>query len=279
MENNKVIEIYIQNMKVEQLSDATIDNYTRLVEEMRSIVGKDYMEIKYMDLKLTWMSELSNRNNSNRTINIKIAAVKKLYEMLFDFELLEKNPAEKIKALEDDSQYQRNVWSKEEILKLIDTAKNLRDKALVALLLNTGLRISEVTEMTLEQYQQEVIHVTCKGGVKRDIYLSENTRHIVDEYIAKGRKNSGIDNLLVGNQGKPLRSDNCSATLKKLSAKAGINKNICNHNIRATFATEVIKQHGLSAACSILKHSSPKVTQIYWNQDESETKDIMKNFI
>ncbi|MGL5690066.1 MAG: tyrosine-type recombinase/integrase, partial [Bacteroidales bacterium] len=226
-------------------------------------------------LKTTYMFAIKDLASSSRAR--KIVAVKGFFKTMHDFELINTNPAEKLEAPSIERNIDKEHWTKEEVLTLVNTAKNKRDKAITMFLLYTGLRISEALEVTLEQYQQDKFVCVCKGGVKREIYVSKECRTIVDEYINTNRK-EGCGHLFVSNMGNQMSRQNVDTMLKKLAKKAGFDKPISPHEMRHAFASEIGFKYGVEVLREVIGHSSIQTSQLYMHMDKNKIKDVMVQF-
>lgn len=281
MDNNKIIDILAKNLEVENASTHTIKSYISTIEELSIILNKDIISINVVDLKLVWIPALQEKGNSNRTINQKISAIKKLYSILCDMDILKENPLQKIKLLKNNSNYSRNIWTKEEIEIVIDKAKNIRDKAIISFMFNTGCRIEEALTVKLEDFLNNNIILKTKGNKRREIVLNQKTKDIIIEYINTKRKDSidGIQWLFVSNTCKKMNKDNVNNSIKKAIKQAGFeDREITSHNIRSMWITEVIEKYGVAVASKAVGHSNINTTMIYYNENVRKSKEIMLEF-
>ncbi|MGL4453115.1 MAG: tyrosine-type recombinase/integrase [Sarcina sp.] len=281
-----LVEVFKETLSVEEASSLTVDKYVAVVNEMLEIVGKEALEISVMDLKLVWLKKLKE-SNANRTVNNKIAGIRKFFKMMKDYDIIESNPADKIELLKNDSEYQREIWTVEEIKEVISGCKDLRTKAVMEMLIHSGLRIDECISITMDEYQSgkftqdgvEYVYMNLitKGNKKRDIYIKLENLYNVEKYIQEKRKECIEEEnwLFVSNSKKKMKADNVNNSMKKAVKECGIDKEISAHLLRSAYTTNIIENHGLESACSIMNHSSINITAIYWNRNDNLNKDIM----
>mgnify|MGYP002681161664 CR=1 FL=1 len=237
MEN---MELFLKNLQGEGKSKNTIVNYQKDVRDMLSFVNKNEAAITVEDLVI-WKASLDTYAKNLK--NVKVKNKEKPYIPM------------------------------EEAVDLIKYGKNARDKAIVAMYLSTGLRVSELIRITLEQYENDDIYIETKGGTFRRVYLNQSCREYVDKYL-ETRKN-GAENLFVSNQGTPMRPECINRTLKNIAKRAGITKNISNHSLRYTFVSDVCDNYGIRVAQETIGHKSIKTTERYSKVKEEKIKDVM----
>ena len=167
-----------------------------------------------------------------------------------------------------------------EIRKMLDVAGCKRNKAIIMTLATTGMRISELGSITLEQYNSRVddaIVITGKGNKQRVIQFAPETIGMIDDYIKWGRKD-GCDRLFTSNLGNPIDPQCTSDMLKRTAKRAGIENwhDISNHYMRAAFAT--IKSEAgvpIEVIKDMLGHSDISITSTYIKRTEQRAKASM----
>jgi len=167
----------------------------------------------------------------------------------------------------------------------------LRDRAILSLMLNCGLRVSEVanlkpSDVNLTEGKLRVIN--GKGGVDRELYLSDFIVYLLREW--KERKPKGTEHFFTTlkerkegqftcRPGKKLSVRNIQFMVKKYAKKAGIEKQISPHTLRHSFATEYYRQtKDLETLRMVLGHSSIMTTQIYVTLANIDVENGMKSF-
>lgn len=248
-------------------SEHTKVAYENDLKQFFDFTGKNETEITYADI---YDYKVSMSEYSSATTARKLTAIKSYFNFLSDMEFISTNPSAKIK-IPKVKNHEKEYIPMDEAKKLLDVAKSPRDKAIIALYLSTGMRVNELVNLTVEQYEKDEIVFVAKGDKERKVYLNDKCRGYIDEYL-KVRKDSGIDNLFVSNYGTPMRHDLIAKMLKKNAKKAGISEDITNHSLRHSYVSCICDNYGINVAKDVIGHSSTRITEKYAHN----TKDTIK---
>lgn len=251
-------------------SEHTKVAYENDLKQFFDFTGKDETEITYADI---YDYKVSMSEYSSATIARKLTAIKSYFNFLSDMEFISTNPSVKIK-IPKVKNHEKEYIPMDEAKKLLDVAKSPRDKAIIALYLSTGMRVNELVNLTVEQYEKDEIVFIAKGDKERKVYLNDKCRGYIDEYL-KVRKDSGIDNLFVSNYGTPMRHDLIAKMLKKNAKKAGLSEDITNHSLRHSFISAVALENGVAVAREVVGHVNLSTTQRYVHNTEETIKKAM----
>lgn len=266
---------YISYLEAMHKSENTIKSYNTHINEMLNIIGKSENEIKYVDL-LEWMKKISN--NSPATINLKISAVKNYFKYLKKIEKIESNPAAELEKVKDNPKEKQYV-SAEDMKSIIQNMYTAEGKAIVALMASTGLRYTEMANITLDEYINALatdrsIVIVGKGNKERKIFINDSARFYIDQYLSKNYKNKkNTDKLFVSADESALRKSLIRAATK---ANLPYAKSISPHWIRMFFATNSL-EHGVDLATirDALGHSNITVTSRYVKSCDNKIKNVM----
>jgi len=164
--------------------------------------------------------------------------------------------------------------TEEDVLALLDapdtaSAIELRDRAMLEVLYATGLRVTELVQLTLSQLsmQQELVRVVGKGNKERLVPLGEEALNWLQEYLQQGRPNihaQGGEWVFITNRGGPLSRQAFWYRIKTYAQRADIRTHLSPHTLRHAFATHLLN-HGadLRVLQMLLGHSDLSTTQIY----------------
>jgi len=168
----------------------------------------------------------------------------------------------------------------------IKTQVGLRDKAILQLLFSTGLRVSELCNLSIDDVDltRDEFSVRGKGDKIRVVFLSDEAKESVTHYL-KGRKDMD-DALFVqygkkANAAKDLRLSPRAVQrlLKRCAAKAGITRKVTPHVIRHSFATDLLSNGAdLRSVQALLGHAHIGTTQIYTHVTDKHLRDVHKKF-
>ncbi len=155
-----------------------------------------------------------------------------------------------------------------------------RDAAILELMYATGIRVSELVDLTLEQYYEDemFIRVIGKGNKERLIPFGNYAKNAVNEYLQERKLKNKVNNsfLFLSNQNKKISRQSIWKMIKKYAKMAGINQEITPHTIRHTFATHLLNNGvDLRVIQELLGHSDISTTQIYVH---IAYKDVIKQY-
>lgn len=161
------------------------------------------------------------------------------------------------------------------------TALGLRDRTMLEVLYATGLRVSELVTLRVDQcnLRQGVIRVTGKGSKERLVPLGEDALEWLERYLAEARPElvRGNDNagLFLSRQARPMTRQTFWHLIKRYSREAGITKPLSPHTLRHAFATHLLN-HGadLRVVQLLLGHSDLSTTQIYTHVARERLKQL-----
>ena len=266
---------YIAYLKAIQKSDNTIKSYSTHINEMLNIIRKPENEIKYVDL-LEWMKAISS--NSPATINLKISAVKNYFKYLKKIEKIESNPALELEKVRNNPKEKQYV-SSQDMKSIIKNMYTAEGKAIVALMASTGLRYTEMANITLEEYKKALatdrsIVIVGKGNKERKIFVNDTAKFYIDNYLSKNYKNKkGTNKLFVTADESCLRRSLIRAANK---ANLPYANSISPHWIRMFFATNSL-EHGVDLATirDALGHSNIAVTSRYVKSCDNKVRNVM----
>ena len=290
MTRKELINTYVEVMKAEDKSEGTINEYLKHINEYFCFLDNNNIDYKKANSKDIKLFRNENPNLSTSTKNLKICAVNSFYTFLVDdMEILENNPCNNIKSLKIKDREEKIPLTKIQIHWLINSCKNYRDKAIITMLANTGLRISELINITMEDYKYAKLHdgelsIIGKGNKLRIVYINNKIIEIVDKYLTI-RKNSDYNNLFISNGCVPMDRSCISRTLKTIAKRSGhftddeISR-IHNHVLRHSYTTEAIESNiPLEVVSKTLGHSSTNTTyNIYMHMNKDRIKENMKKF-
>lgn len=177
-----------------------------------------------------------------------------------------------------------NVLSIEEVFQLLNfnlkDAFDYRNKAMLELMYATGLRVSELVDLEINNLNLEEGYVRCfgKGNKERIVPIGDVAIKYLKIYINNYRdilkKKYLCDKLFLNNHGKAMTRQGFFKIIKKISTEVGIDKNITPHMLRHSFATHLLQNGAdLRSIQIMLGHSNLSTTQIYTNINNEILKE------
>lgn len=224
------------------------------------------------DAVMSYIYQLQVNNSSPATISRRLAAIKAYYRFAFNEGVLTKDPVQDLESPKPAQRLPR-ILNVEEVDLLLSQPRisqpaGLRDKAMLELLYATGLRVSELVSLDLNNLNLENNFIRCygKGSKERIVPIGEIAVHFVKEYLQRGRgklEKSGTSPALFLNQrGQRLTRQGFWKIIKKYAAQARIDTVITPHTLRHSFATHLLENGAdIRSVQEMLGHSDISTTQ------------------
>ncbi|WP_455538159.1 tyrosine-type recombinase/integrase [Terrisporobacter sp.] len=285
----EILQQYIEYIRCKKkLSENTICSYYTDIKKYLDYL-KSYNikleEVAEYDI-INFLVNLEKQNNSVATVSRVISSVKSFHDYLFLNHISETNPANNIKKPKIKRE-NIEILTEEEIealLKFPDltSPKKIRDKAIFETLYGTGIRVSELVELNLQDVDLQIDYLYCNTGKnQRVIPLGEITKIYLEKYIKEGRVHLAKKDeqaLFVNAQGQRFTRQGLWKVIKKYANIANINKNINPSILRHSFAIHLLKGGANAAVVSkILGNSNLSSLQLYLNQMDSNVRKEFKD--
>lgn len=263
---------YIENKR--KLSSNTVSSYRMDLKKY-----KDYLDENNIDVRevvetdiLNYLVDLEKNNVSVSTIARMTSSIKSFHDYLFFSKICETDPAKNIKKPKIKKE-SVEILTEEEIESLLnfeslDSDKLKRDKAIFEVLYGTGMKVSELIELNVDDVDFEVESVMCSSSKnKRVIPLIDVTKEYLEMYVNEARENIAADGenaLFVSSLGHRFTRQGLWKIIKKYSKKANIDKNINPTMLRHSFAIHMInKGANIASVNKILGNTNLASIQSY----------------
>lgn len=211
---------------------------------------------------------------SARTTARRLASIRRFYRSLLREGLIQADPAAELKAPRMPGTLPHSL-SERDVLALLespdtDTSRGLRDRAMLELLYATGLRVSELVNLRLDQLNLRLgaVRVVGKGGKERLVPIGEDARDWLERYLGEVRadlvRGRRLDTVFPTPRRASMTRQAFWVLIRRYAAIAGISPDISPHQLRHAFATHLLA-HGadLRAVQMLLGHQNLTTTQIY----------------
>lgn len=285
--NNKdILEKYqIYLLTVKQKEEKTtvasyIEDIYKYLEYMENNKIKTALDIEYQNIT-NYLKYLDNNNYETSSIIRKIVSIK-----LFHKYLSEEYKIKDISSKIINPRLRRklpNILTIEEVDNLLDIKLNTpfdyRNKAMLELMYSSGLRVSELVDLKLNNIDLDNGYVRCLGKGKKERIIPigeiaiEYLKKYINEYRNSMKKGYYTENVFLNNHGKNITRQGFFLIIKNIAKEKNINKNITPHMLRHSFATHLLNNGAnLRTIQEMLGHSSITTTQIYTNV----SNDIIK---
>lgn len=233
-----------------------------------------------------YMTQLKEKGLAAATIARKLAAIKAFYRFMTAEGYMDANPAEVVEAGTKGIKLPR-VLSEDEVVRLLNqpditTAEGFRDRTMLEVLYATGMRVSELINLTLERVDLNMKYIIAfgKGSKERIVPLGSVAAEFLKQYLEKVRpklthagRNTNIVFLAFG--GHELTRQRFWQIIRAYGRKANINKALTPHILRHSFATHLLDNGAdLRSVQELLGHSDISTTQIYTHLTNKRLRDI-----
>jgi len=279
----KQIKLFLEFLENDKkLSANTLQSYRRDIIQFQEYLDDErlmYSKLDQQEIK-EYIEYLKKIGKKTSTISRNLASIRSFYQFLLRSKKVRKDPTEGMQSPKIEKKAP-SILSSDEVELLLEQPKNvdlkgIRDKAMLEFAYATGMRVTEIISLNLEDVNFEKAFVICANGVKkRNIPLGNLSLKALDEYVKDARpvmiKNENEKALFVNVNGKRLTRQGFWKIIKYYKEQAHITKDITPHVLRHSFATHLLQNGAdLKSIQMMLGHSDISSTQIYMKfQDES----------
>ncbi|MDD5596201.1 MAG: tyrosine recombinase XerC, partial [Candidatus Omnitrophica bacterium] len=277
------IEKFIRYLDIEKnYSKHTILNYKLDLEGFRAFLKEAPLEnVDYLTLR-KFLATLKEKKLNSRSLGRHLSTLRSFFKFLTREGLLKNNPILILSSPKLDKHLPQFL-TEEEVIRLIDAVvpKNekdelaLRNKAIFETFYSTGMRISEVVGLNLEDidFVSDTIKVLGKGKKERLVPIGDHAVKAIQVYLNKRKKESRV--LFLNKNGSRITDRGVRGVMVKYLHAASIKDGISPHTLRHSFATHLLN-HGadLRSVQELLGHANLSTTQIYTHLSTERLKSV-----
>ena len=285
---------YTLTAQAEGLSPKTVTNVKLAIGLFAGFLGgvRDVSEVTADDLrrfivsaqrrnKWAGMAQAQTQKISDTTVYTYVKGIKSYWSWLTRESIIPDNPLARVPVPKLPKKLPR-VLTETEIQSIYKAIKgNGRDMAIIQLLLDSGMRLGEITSLKLPDIDLAtgIVRVYGKGRKERQTYVSPTTAQTLVHYIEHERPNSRSDQLFLTVDGYPLAADIIQKRLARIGKKAGLTQRLGPHKLRHTFATLSLKYgSNLEYVRRSLGHTRLSTTQVYLDVSDADTIAAHKKY-
>lgn len=280
---------YIRYIKTERrLSantvEAYVDDYNEFMHFVLRIYGVAPEEVNAAMIS-RFMQWLYSAKRSSASQARRLSGIKSLYNYLLITERVEQLPTESVDAPKAE-RLLPDVLSVEEIDALlrtfdITTAKGCRDSAIVEVLYSTGLRVTELVTLRINDlfFGEGYVRVIGKGDKQRLVPISSAARDKIQLYMEFRKPEKPSEpTLFLNNRGKPLTRVMVFTIIRQAAERAGITKSISPHTLRHSYATHLLEGGAnIRQVQELLGHESISTTEVYTHLDRRHLRSVVED--
>lgn len=283
----KQVKLFLDFLKDDKkLSDNTLQSYRRDIEQYEKYVSDN--KINYLKVTeetiLEYMEFLREENKKESTISRSLASIRSFYQYLIRVKKIKKDPTMTIESPKINKRTP-NILTSKEVELLLDQPKDVdlkgtRDKAMLEFAYATGMRVTEMISLDIDDVKLDEGYVVCRGRSKsRNIPLGSMSLKALKEYIDDARpyliRDESEEALFVNVNGTRLTRQGFWKIVKYYKEQAHIEKDITPHVLRHSFATHLLQNGAdLKAIQTMLGHSDISSTQVYMQFQDEGIKNI-----
>ncbi|WP_194755823.1 site-specific tyrosine recombinase XerD [Aliidiomarina indica] len=232
----------------------------------------------------SYLSHLHDQGRNPRTLARFLSAARKFYGWLLHEQIRSDDPTNHVRTPKQPRSLPKSL-SEEAVSALLaapdsESALGLRDKAMLEVLYASGLRISELVQLQMNQLsvRQGLVRVIGKGDKERLVPLGEEALHALERYLRYGRPEllvKPVDVVFLSTRGTQMTRQTFWHRIRQHSRTAGLPDDVSPHRLRHAFATHLLN-HGadLRALQMLLGHADISTTQIYTQVAKARLKQL-----
>lgn len=266
--NEHYIRLFLDAKRVENLSKRTLAYYEQTLAKCLTYIGKPVRLIDANDIRRCFSWALTERKVTPTTVNNERRVLSSFFQWLENEDIIRKSPVKRTKALKEEKA-DKKPFSDEDVARMREACKSVRDKAIFELLLSSGMRVSELCGLdrdNMDMHEREC-EVLGKGSKRRMCYFSAAAKLYLGQYLDTRTDQNPA--LFVG-KARPHNRLSPSA-IEKMMSDLGKRSDVANvhpHRFRRTFATNKLRRGmKLEEIQQLLGHTNIDTTLIYAKLD------------
>ena len=280
---------YLRNIK--RYSEFTVENYARDLKSFKKYLDDDgelsYLNVDKYQIRDYISLKMQNNSLKNRSLNRHLSSLRGFYSYLVDNKKIEANPFSIIRSLKVEKKLP-SVLSESQIKELYqyktskDDLLDYRNQLMIRLILDSGLRLSELINLTLNNinFEDNMLLIRGKGNKDRFTFFTNETKEMFVYYLETIRNkliNEDTNIVFLSKQGLPINKRTFEKMLLKIKLRDS-SINLHPHLLRHTFATRLLEEGAdLRMVQELLGHESLSTTQIYTNISDTKLQNIYIN--
>jgi len=285
----KQIKGFLTFLKEEKkMSLNTLQSYERDVLQFEKYLNTNKLNYSKIDVEeiKTYLKHLQEIGKKTSSISRSLASIRSFYQYELKNKKVKIDPTESVQAPKVEK-HAPSILSSQEIELLLNQPKDvdlkgIRDKAMLEFAYATGMRVTEIISLNIDDVNLDTASVVCKTETKnRTIPLGSLSLKALKEYIEEARpvlvKNEEDNALFVNINGRRLTRQGFWKIIKYYKEQAHITKEITPHVLRHSFATHLLQNGAdLKSIQTMLGHSDISSTQVYMQFQDDSIKNIYR---
>lgn len=267
-----------------KLSLKLFDGFLGGVADVRKVDADDLRRfIVALRQRSKWPNMPQNKGGSlsGTTVNTYTRGVKSFWSFLLREKIITDNPLAAVPSPKIPKRLPKTL-TEQELIDVFEAAKSLRDKVIIDVFLDSGMRLDELARLSKDDANSDtgVIKVLGKGNKERHVFISHKTAAKLASYVLFDRPQPvAEDRLFLSVDGYPLTASRFQKILARIGKKAGIGKRLSPHKLRHSYATLSLKYgSNLEYVRRTLGHTDIKTTQVYLSVADADVARAHQQF-
>lgn len=285
---DKVINDFLQELTIDKkLSKNTLDSYSRDIKQFLNFLKEnniDFRNVKKTNV-IAYILYLQKESRAVTSISRSLASIRAFYRILLRNHIITYDPTLDLESPKVEKKVPQilTISEVESLLCMpnMSEPKGARDKAMLEVLYATGIRVTELVNLEVDDVNLEVGYIKCNGNKERVIPIGKIAIEALDNYLKNYRhcfvKKEEERALFLNFHGEKMTRQGFWKIIKHYSALANIDKEITPHTLRHSFAAHLIENGAdLKSVQQMLGHSDISTTQIYAEMIKNRIGDVYK---
>jgi integrase/recombinase XerC len=284
------IEEFLGYLKaIKKHSEYTLYNYKLVLEELNGFLKEKNMSLVDVNRELVkeYLNYLSNKNLSRSSIARNLSAIRSYYNFLLRREIIDINYFSEI-AIPKKEKHLPIFLTNEEMNEIFSVTENetnlgVRNDLIIEMLYATGVRVGELVNIRIADidFSNRMIKILGKGSKERIVIYGHHCEEVLNKYLKISRKElnkKNNDYLFLNKNGEKISERMIRNILNSLLKRTNIDTHVSPHNIRHTFATEMLNGGAdLVSVKELLGHESLNTTSIYTHVTDEQIRKVYDN--
>jgi len=276
----RYIDKFLRYLEIEKNYSAhTLLNYRLDLQDFAKFLGQAAIEqTDYLSLR-KYLAVLKEHNLKSRSVSRKISCLRSFFKFLTREGYLKTNPVLSLSSPKQEK-HLPSFLTEEEMTKLVEAPRgkddrSFRDRAILETFYSTGMRISELVGLSLDDvdFIAAVIKAKGKGKKERLLPIGEQALNAIKKYIDQRKKKS--DAVFLNKSGKRISDRGVRNIVSKYIRLASLRQGISPHSLRHSFATHLLNRGAdLRSVQELLGHANLSTTQIYTHLTTEKLKSV-----
>lgn len=277
-ENQRVVKSFLGCLTVEGKSKGTIRQYKYSLKRLFEFLGnRKYSEVTTADI-MAWLAHLKMSGAKGTSVRNQRSNISPFFTWLYQNRMIERNPCDPIKPIKVPSEEKR-AFTSEEIDTIRTICKSPFERALVEVLLSSGLRINELANLKTQDVDFDKLTIFVKngkGGKDRTVFITPVAKKYILKYLAWNRHKS--EYLFTTRLGGKYSTNGFGYTMREMSKMCGIH--IHPHRFRRTLATDLARKGmPIQEIQKLLGHSKISTTQKYIETSTDKVEASYRQYV